>query len=79
MEFKSKELKPLSEKEWKEFTICSLFKIVHGKSKGLNHLKESKYGINYLGATNLNNGVLCQVEKVDSMIQKGNCIAFIRN
>ena len=36
-------------------------------------------GINYLGATNVNNGVLCQVENKEEYVQKGNCIAFIRN
>ena len=50
-----------------------------GKSKGLNHLVKSDSGISYLGATNQNNGVLCFVKSVDSLVQKGNCIAFIRN
>ena len=50
-----------------------------GKSKGLNHLEKDDLGISYLGATNLNNGVLCFVKPVDNLIQKGNCIAFIRN
>ena len=40
-------------------------------------LKDDK-GISYLGATNSNNGVLCFVESSESMIHKGNCIAFIR-
>ena len=50
-----------------------------GKSKGLNHLEKDDSGISYLGATNLNNGVLCFVKAVDNLVQKGNCIAFIRN
>lgn len=50
-----------------------------GKSKGLNHLRRQKNGISYLGATNLNNAVLDYVEPVPELIQKGNCIAFIRN
>ncbi len=50
-----------------------------GKSKGLNHLQRHEQGISYLGATNLNNGVLDFVEPVPSMVQRGNCIAFIRN
>ncbi|OHD06926.1 MAG: hypothetical protein A2Y41_10400 [Spirochaetes bacterium GWB1_36_13] len=76
----SNNLKFLSQKEWKEFKIGKLFeRLVPGKSKGLNHLNKSKKGINYLGATNQNNGVLCQVNKDNKLIQKGNCIAFIRN
>lgn len=44
--------------------------------------KVKRGGIEYIGATNRNDGVLCFVE-VDSeaakMIQPGNCIGFIRN
>ena len=74
-----KEVTPLKEKEWAEFEIGKLFKLQAGKSKGLNHLKKEPNGINYLGATKNNNGVLCQVEIEEKMIQEGNCIAFIRN
>jgi hypothetical protein len=75
-----REVIPLSEKEWKAFKIGDLFiKLEQGKSKGLNHLRKTNLGVNYLGATNLNNGVLCQVEKQNNLIQKGNSIAFIRN
>lgn len=65
---------------WKNFLLCDLFPtLVAGKSKGLNHIKKSDSGISYLGATNQNNGVLCFVCRDKSTIQKGNCIAFIRN
>ncbi|MBR6363840.1 MAG: restriction endonuclease subunit S [Alphaproteobacteria bacterium] len=68
---------------WKDFKVKDLFPImVAGKSKGLNHLNQvSVGGINYLGATNRNNGVLCFVNEKGNkkLIQKGNCIAFIRN
>ena len=76
-----KEVEPLSQKEWGEFAIGKLFKLYPGKSKGLNHLVKSNLGINYLGATNSNNGVLAYVEAEgnEKMTQKGNCIAFIRN
>jgi len=74
-----KEVIPLSEKKWCEFEIGKLFKLSQGKSKGLNHLSKTQTGINYLGATNLNNGVLCQVNKDDKLMHKGNSIAFIRN
>lgn len=73
------EVESLEEKEWSEYEIGKLFTLSQGKSKGLNHLKKTKRGINYLGATNQNNGVLCQVEKEEDIIHKGNGIAFIRN
>ncbi len=66
--------------KWSEFYLRDLFpRMEAGKSKGLNHLERDDLGISYLGATNLNNGVLCFVKAVDNLIQKGNCIAFIRN
>ncbi len=65
---------------YRDFLLRDLFPILEpGKSKGLNHLQRHEQGISYLGATNLNNGVLDFVEPVPSMIQRGNCIAFIRN
>jgi len=75
------EVKPLDQMEMGEFEIGQLFKLIPGKSKGLNHLKKINSGINYLGATNSNNGVLANVstDENSKMIQKGNCIAFIRN
>ncbi|MCU0427803.1 MAG: restriction endonuclease subunit S [Candidatus Kapabacteria bacterium] len=74
-------VEPLNQQEWGEFEIGKLFSLSAGKSKGLNHLKKTNSGINYLGATNANNGVLAFVEIKgnESMIQQGNCIAFIRN
>lgn len=76
-----KDVIPLSHKEWSIFEIGKLFKLYPGKSKGLNHLNKSNLGVNYLGATNSNNGVLAYIEAEgnEKMIQKGNCIAFIRN
>lgn len=65
---------------WKNFLLCDLFPtLIAGKSKGLNHIEKSNNGISYLGATNQNNGVLCFVSRDKAAIQKGNCIAFIRN
>jgi hypothetical protein len=69
----------LEDKEWKSFFVGDLFELVSGKGKGANHLKTTNEGISYLGATNRNNGVLCFVEEVPRLVQKGNCIAFIRN
>lgn len=69
-----------NEINWQHFYIRDIFALLEaGKSKGLNHLKKDKRGISYLGATNLNNAVLDFVQPVSNMIQKGNCIAFIRN
>lgn len=55
----------LDEKEWKPFSIVDLFSsIIPGKGKGLNHLKKvCADGVNYIGATNRNNGVLCYIEE----------------
>ncbi|MBE6331941.1 MAG: hypothetical protein E7070_06520 [Bacteroidales bacterium] len=65
---------------WQNFLLRDIFPLLEaGKSKGLNHLRRQKNGISYLGATNLNNAVLDYVEPVPELIQKGNCIAFIRN
>lgn len=65
---------------WKNFLLRDLFPtLVAGKSKWLNHIEKSDDGISYLGATNQNNGVLCFVNRDKSIVQKGNCIAFIRN
>lgn len=70
-------------KNWGEFKIKDIFSVmVAGKSKGLNHLEQvNRNGVPYLGATNRNNGVLCFVKKEgnEKLIQRGNCIAFIRN
>jgi type I restriction-modification system DNA methylase subunit len=71
----------LNNVQWGEFEIGKLFTLYAGKSKGLNHLKKNNSGVSYLGATNSNNGVLALVEMEgnEEIIQKGNCIAFIRN
>lgn len=78
------EIPALDEKAWKPFSIVDLFSsIIPGKGKGLNHLKKvCADGVNYIGATNRNNGVLCYVEEDTysrPMILEGNCIGFIKN
>ena len=73
---------PIHQKQliYKDFLLRDLFSVlVPGKSKGLNHLQRQQDGISYLGATNLNNGVLDFVAPVSEMVQRGNCITFIRN
>ena len=69
----------LDAKIWRPFFIGDLFRLEAGKSKGLNHLEQDERGIPYLGATNRNNAVLTFVRPVENLIQRGNCIAFIRN
>ncbi|MBQ7216300.1 MAG: restriction endonuclease subunit S [Synergistaceae bacterium] len=64
---------------WGKFAIGDLFTLIPGKAKGANHLENDPSGISYLGATNRNNAVLDFVKPEDGLVQKGNCIAFIRN
>lgn len=72
------------EKEWQPIPISSLFnELANGKAKGRNHLVEvEQNGIAYIGATNRNAGVMCFIEEnstSEKLLQKGNCIGFIRN
>lgn len=69
----------MDKKVFGTFTIDELFSLEPGKGKGNNHLESVENGISYLGATNRNNAVLDFVKPVEKMIQRGNCIAFIRN
>lgn len=69
----------LTDREWKGFRVEDLFYFENKPSKGLNHLKQCNDGVNYVGATNRNNGVLAYVEANQKAIYKGNAIAFIRN
>ena len=59
--------------------IGDLFTLIPGKGRGANHLEPDTEGISYLGATNRNNAVLDFVKPEEGLVQKGNCIAFIRN
>lgn len=76
-------MKTLDEKKWKAQPITGLFaKFIPGKGKGLNHLHQGVEGVNYIGATNRGNGVLCVVvddEAAHKLVQSGNCIGFIKN
>ncbi len=67
-------------KKWANFKIEELFSFENKPSKGLNHLDKCENGgINYIGATNRNNGVLDYVKPYPNLIYRGNAIAFIRN
>lgn len=76
-------MKKLDMKKWDAIPIAGLFEgFEPGRGKGLNHLSQSADGVNYIGATNRKNGVLCSVDDTaesHGMIQKGNCIGFIKN
>ena len=74
-----RELPSLEGRTWRRFRIGELFTLKMGKAKGANHLERDNVGISYLGATNRNNAVLDFVKPEDGLVQKGNCIAFIRN
>lgn len=74
----------VNEKNWEPFPIVNLFEsFITGRGNGLNHLlKTQEGGINYIGATNRNNGVICYVVENDiskAKILPGNCIGFIKN
>ena len=77
------EIPALSKKDWKAIPIVKIFeRFDPGKGHGLNHLAQVPLGINYIGATNRNNGVLCSVartKETSGLIQEGNCIGFIKN
>lgn len=71
-------------KEWKDISITSIFdKIKTGNINNASLLKKtSEYGIEYIGATNKNNGCLYFVESNDrtnNLLQDGNCIGFIKD
>lgn len=65
--------------KWEKFAIGDLFRLEPGKGRGANHLESVADGISYLGATNRNNAVLDFVKPEEKLVQKGNCIVFIRN
>ncbi|WP_285946274.1 restriction endonuclease subunit S [Thomasclavelia cocleata] len=74
----------LSDREWKAISITSLFSNLEaGKINNASILKKTNIGgIEYIGATNRNNGCLYFVEKDEilySKVQKGNCIGFIKD
>lgn len=64
---------------WGKFAIGDLFRIEQGKCSRANELMRSHPKIPYLGATNRNNGVLDFVDIDEKLMQKGNCIAFIKD
>lgn len=73
----------LTDREWKPFAINTLFeRFTPGKCSAVTHLEKSEYGIEYIGATNHNNGVLCYLAENEEnlkLVQDGNCIGFIKD
>lgn len=77
-------MQSLDEKEWKPIKINNIFETIKpGKISQANQFeKVSNGGINYIAATNRNNGVLCQLEPSEDLkkkVQAGNCIGFIKD
>lgn len=71
-------------REWKDISIISIFdKIKTGKINNASLCKKTtENGIEYIGATNKNNGCLYFIEssdKINNLLQDGNCIGFIKD
>lgn len=73
----------LTDRKWCPISVNELFdKFVPGKCNAVTYLEKSDDGIEYIGATNRNNGVMYHLRKnAESlrMIQPGNCIGFIKD
>ncbi len=65
----------LTNREWKQFKLSSIFKIENCKCSKVSGLQ--KGSTPYVGATNRNNGVMNFVKADEKLITKGNCLAFI--
>lgn len=65
----------LSDREWKQFKLASIFKIENCKCSKVSGLQNGTTP--YVGATNRNNGVMSFVKADKKLITKGNCLAFI--
>ena len=65
----------LSDREWEQFKLASIFKIENCKCSKVSGLQ--KGSTPYVGATNRNNGVMNFVKVDKKLITKGNCLAFI--
>lgn len=77
-------MQSLDEKEWKPIKISDIFETIKpGKISQANQFeKVSSGGVNYVAATNRNNGVLYQLEPSEDLkkkVQAGNCIGFIKD
>ncbi len=66
-------------KKWAKFAVGDLFRLEKGKCSRSEQTEEYDSGLTYLGATNRNNAVIGFVKHDDKLMQKGNCIAFIKD
>ena len=66
---------------WGKFRIGDLFRLEPGKCLKSEMVQQDDdgSGITYLGATNHNNAVTGYVKYDEKLVQKGNCIAFIKD
>lgn len=65
----------LSDRNWKQFKLATIFEIENCKCSKVSGLKKGT--MPYVGATNRNNGVMTFLKPTEKLITKGNCIAFI--
>ncbi len=65
----------LDDLDWKAFLIGDIFDIENCKCSKVSWIGKGK--VPYVGATNRNNGVMKFLKADNSLITKGNCIAFI--
>lgn len=77
-------MKALSDKEWGVIPIIKLFsELTPGKISNASAYLKSEFGnVEYVAATNKNNGCLYFFEDSDELnkkVQKGNCIGFIKD
>lgn len=78
------EIPSLDEKQWKAFVIDRLFdSIIPGEISNVSQfIKDNNGSIEYIAATNRNNGVLYflqENEQLTNNLQNGNCIGFIKD
>ena len=78
------EIPSLEDKEWKPIPIIDIFKnLVPGKISNASAFeKTNQSGVEYIAATNRNNGCLYFLKnttELEKKIQPGNCIGFIKD
>lgn len=62
---------------WKWFNVVELFHPIKCKCSNATELLTPGHDIAYIGAKKSENGIMAYVERVDSLVTKGNCIVFI--
>lgn len=77
-------MKRLEEQKWHPYKISDIFQnITSGKISNASYFPKTEYGgIEYIGATNRNNGCLYFIDEnkiTRNILQPGNCIGFIKD